>query len=397
LATPTEKRKQKEMMNATDVTRAELRRQIDGFLAKEKLTATEKTQCNLLMSKLADLRSDDERRAKAAQVAKEMGIPYNVTAPTEKDAELEAFKRYMAYGQQETRTYTPMSDAVQGAYVVPQIFYNKLLTGVAQFTELMDRNNVTLLETEKGNTMTLPAIDLSTITSAQVLENVDAPPVANPTISSSVLKAYTYRTNPIAASFELEQDSFESITDILTAAFSTGLARGIGSDLVNGSGSGAPTGILTAAANSGVTSTLSTNFSAGELEQVYLSVNRGYRVSPKAAWLMNDSTYSQVLRLVDGNARPLVKITEDGETLYGKRIHISPDMPTAAASKAVLFGDLSQFYVRILRNSVSVRRNVEYPGYAERGSALYTGFMRVDSALNNVGGTKPVVYGTLHA
>ncbi len=167
------------MLNATDVTRAELRRQIDGFLAKEKLTATEKTQCNLLMSKLADLRSDDERRAKAAQVAKELGLPYNVEAPTQKDAELEAFRAYMLRGEQ--RTYTPMSDAVQGAYVVPAAFFTSLMTGIAQYTELMDRNNVSLIESENGRKLTLPSIDLSTITSAQVLENVDAPPVANPT------------------------------------------------------------------------------------------------------------------------------------------------------------------------------------------------------------------------
>ena len=385
------------MMNATDVTRAELRRQIDGFLAKEKLTATEKTQCNLLMSKLADLRSDDERRAKAAQVAKELGIPYNVEAPTQKDAELEAFLSYMMRGI-EHRTYQPMSDAVQGAYVVPAAFYNSLMTGIAQYTELMSKENVSLIESENGRKLTLPSIDLSTITSAQVLENVDAPPVANPTVSSSVLSAYTYRTNPIASSVELEEDSFESVSDILTAAFAVGLARGIGADLVNGSGSGAPMGILTAAADSTVVAASTTVFTKSELQSIYFSANRAYRVNPKCAWLMNDTTYNGILGLKDATTnRPLVNITEDGEKLFGKRILISPDMPTAAGSKAILFGDLSQFKVRVLRNSVSVRRNVETPGYAEKGAALYTGFMRVDSALNNVGGTAPVVFAKLHA
>jgi len=47
---------------------------------------------------------------------------------------------------------------------------------------------------------------------------------------------------------------------------------------------------------------------------------------------------------------------------------------------------------------VMVRRNVEAPGYAEQGAALYTAFMRVDSALNTAGGggVKPVVYATAH-
>jgi HK97 family phage major capsid protein len=103
------------------------------------------------------------------------------------------------------------------------------------------------------------------------------------------------------------------------------------------------------------------------------------------------------LSLKDTAGRPLVNITEDGEKLFGKKILISPDMPTAAASKAILFGDLSQFVVKVLRNSVSVRRNVEAPGYAEQGAALYTAFMRFDSRLNVVGGTAPVKFAKLHA
>jgi HK97 family phage major capsid protein len=384
-------------MEAVEIQRKELTRQIDGFLAQgSKLSKDDMKRCDLLMSKLAGLKSDDERRSKAAQVAKELGIPYNTELPTEKDAELDSFRAYMAHGEQ--RSYSPMSDAVQGGYIVPAAFYGSLMNSVAQYTELMNRNNVFLIESENGRKLSIPEIDLSTITSALVAENVDAPPVANPAISSSVLSAYTYRTNPIAATFELEQDSFESITDVLTQAFGIGLARGIGADLVNGSGSGAPMGILTAAGDSGVTAASTSVFTKAELQSIYFSVNRAYRTNPKCAWLMNDTTYSNVLGLKDATTnRPLVNITEDGEKLFGKRILISPDMPTAAGSKAILFGDLSQFKVRVLRNSVSVRRNVEAPGYAEKGLALYTAFARVDSALNTVGSTKPVAYGTLHA
>jgi HK97 family phage major capsid protein len=383
-------------MEAVEIQRNELKRKIDAFLSKEKLTISERKQCDLAMSTLANLKTNDERRSKAAQVAKELGLPYHAELPTEKDNELEAFRSYMAHG--ETRTYSPMSDAVQGAYIVPAAFYKQLMSSVAQYTELMSKENVFLIESENGRKLSIPEIDLSVITSAQVLENVDAPPVANPAISSSVLSAYTYRTNPIAATFELEQDSFESITDVLTQAFGIGLARGIGSDLVNGSGSGAPMGILTAAGDSGVTAASASVFTKAELQSIYFSVNRAYRVNHKAAWLMNDTTYNNILGLKDATTnRPLINVTEDGEKLFGKRILISPDMPTAAGSKAIAFGDLSQFKVRVLRNSVSVRRNVEAPGYAEKGLALYTAFARVDSALNTVGSTKPVAYGTLHA
>jgi len=310
--------------------------------------------------------------------------------------EREEFRRYLKTG--ELRVYSPMSDAVEGAFIVPNQFYKTLLTGISQYTQLMDEKNVNLISSEKGGIMKLPQVDLSTITSAIIADNVDAPPVLNPLFGSLLLNGFTYRTNPIAAQLNLEQNSFESIMAILTEAFSTGLARGIGSDLVNGAGAGtAPQGILTAAANSGVTSAVNTGFTKGELQSIYFSVNRAYRVSPKCSWLMNDTTYNNILGLKDATTnRPLVSVTEDGEKLFGKKILVSPNMPTAPGSKVLCFGDLGQYQVRVIRDGATVLRNSEAPGFAEKYAALYIGFLRVDAALNAPSGAQPVVYGTLH-
>jgi HK97 family phage major capsid protein len=183
--------------------------------------------------------------------------------------------------------------------------------------------------------------------------------------------------------------------DLLSQAFSVGLARGIGADLVNGNGSTAPQGILTAAADSGVTSA-GAAFTKGELQDIYFSVNRAYRVSSKAAWLMHDDTYNAILALKDSTTnRPLVSITEDGEKLFGKRILISPDMPTDAGSKAVLFGDLSQYQLRIIRDGATVTRSFQTPGMAEKGLAQYFASLRIDAKLNAPNSAQPVVYGTL--
>jgi HK97 family phage major capsid protein len=310
----------------------------------------------------------------------------------EKKAEAE-FRAFLLGADTESRS--ALTEASTGQ-LVPAAFYNTLLTGIAQYTELLDRNNVSLIETEKALPLTIPEIDLSTISSAIVGQGVDAPPVANPTIASMTLKGFSYRTNPIAATFELEQDSFESITAILTKAFSVALARGIGSDLVNGAGAGtAPQGLLTAAANSGVTSSSSGIWGQSDLSAVYASLNRAYRVSPKCAWVMHDITYQQILTIRDAQSRPLLSIREDEETLFGKKIIISPDMPHGSGVKSIAFGDLSQFQVRVVKNDVMVRRNVQAPGYAEFGASLYTCYMRVDSQLNTAGGgVKPVVYAT---
>ena len=338
----------------------------------------------------ADLKLADVKIAQASslktkyemqvRVAQAMGVPVsevtkNIVTEEQRDAaeEREAFRHYMKTG--ERRTYTPMSDAVEGAFIVPNQFYDTLLAGVAQYTHLMDAENVNLIRSEKGGTMKFPQIDLSTISSNIVADNVDAPPVANPAFSSLSINAFTYRTNPVAAQLSLEQDAFESVMSILTQAFGVGLARGIGADLVNGAGAGiAPQGILTAAANSGVTSTVSGVWSGIDLAAVYASVNRAYRVSPKCAWLMHDTTYEQILALKDANGRPLLGIREDEEKLFGKKVLISPDMPTGAGAKSVIFGDLGQYQVRVVRNGASVLRNFQAPAMPKKRRRFTPGF-----------------------
>ncbi len=381
--------------------RETLLREARALTENPAATKADLKKADVLIAQASGLKTRYQQQVRLADA---MGIPVEqltkgiVTEEQRNTAEeRESLRRYLKTGE-NVRTYVPMSDAVEGAFIVPNQFYKTLLTGIAQYTELMDEKNVNLIVSEKGGAMKLPQISLDTITSNIVAENVDGPPVLNPVFGSLLLNGFTYRTNPIAAQLNLEQDSFESIMSILTAAFSVGLARGIGGDLVNGAGAGtAPQGILTAAANSGVTSAVNTGFVKSELQALYFSVNRAYRVSPKCAWLMNDTTYNNILGLKDATTnRPLVSITEDGEKLFGKRILISPDMPTAPGSKVICFGDLGQYQVRVIRDGATVLRNSEAPGFVEKYAALYIGFLRVDAALNAPNGAKPVVYGTLH-
>ena len=379
-------------MNAVELERRELQNQIDSLLAKENLTASERKQCDLLMSKAKSLRSQEERQARLAAAMAETGQTLN--DEQRRNSDLEEFRNYVAYGQlPERRTYSPLTE--DSGFIVPLSFYKTLMTAVAQYTELMDSTNVRLIETDDARVMRVPSIDLTSISSAIVGQGVDAPPVANPAISGLTLSRFSYRTNPIAASLEVEQDSFESITQILTEAFGVGLARGIGSDLVNGNGTTAPQGVLTGAANSGVSSVVSGVWNADDLTNIYFSVNRAYRVSKRCAWLMRESTYEQIRKLKDSQTRPLLDVTEDGETLLGKRILFSPDMPApTSGNKSICFGDFGQYVVRIARNGVKVRRNVEAPGYAEQGTALYTAFLQADAKINALNGAAPIVYAT---
>jgi len=367
-----------------------------------QLTPQDKRRFDFLMSQISLLKSgalsDETRMASADAPADEFG--FAKTDRTEqartKNAGLQSFREYMSRG--EFRTYSAMNTVTgaNGGYLLPVEFERILLQGMAQYDDLLNPDNVRVIPTQNGHTLSLPSIDLSTITSAIVTQNTQQAPVANPVIASNSFGGFSYKTDPLAVTLELEQDSFESTMQILMTAFGVGLARGIGADLVNGTGSGAPMGLLTAAANSGITTAAAGVISATDIESIYFSVNRAYRNSPKCAWVISDAVYQMIRVAKDTNSRPLLNMVEDKELLFGKRVLIAPSMPSAAGSKGIAFGDLSQFAVRVV-GSPEVKRASETPGYVEKGIALYTGWLRVDSGLIAPGSVAPIVYATLHA
>lgn len=367
-----------------------------------QLTPQDKRRFDFLMSQISLLKSgaldDSVRFASADALAAEFG--FKKTDRTEeartKNAGLESLRAYVSNG--EFRTYSAMNTVTgaNGGYLLPVEFERILVQGMAQYDPLMDAENVRVIPSEDGRTLSLPSIDLSTITSTLVSQNTQQAPVANPTAASNTFGGFSYRTNPIAVTLELEQDSFEPTMQILVAAFGVGLARGIGADLVNGSGSGAPMGLLTAAANSGITTAAAGGISSTDIESIYFSVNRAYRNSPKCAWVLSDTVYQMIRVAKDTNGRPLINMIEDKETLFGKRVLISPSMPSAAGSRGIVFGDCAQFAVRVC-GKPEVKRAQEVPGYVEKGISLYTAFLRVDSSIIAPGSVAPIVYATLHA
>jgi HK97 family phage major capsid protein len=368
--------------------REELRQAVaeaDSLSALSKLNGQQKNRFDYLLSKIsatkAVISAEEDRSASR-------GVEEERTKQRDRDS----FIRYYKTGDHRGLTTTTGS---AGGFLIPADFQKELFKGIAQYTDLMNEDNVRLIRTKTGSPVTVPGFDLSTISSQIIAQLADLAPGSVPTLSRNILGAYSYRTTPIVATLEIEQDAFESVYEILNQAFSVGLARGIGADLVNGTGTTAPMGLLTAAADSGVTTAAYTTVTADEINAIYFSLNRAYRRSPKCAWVMNDQTWQFIRKSKDTNGRPLIDInlTEEGETLMGKKVLVSPDMPTSAAgAKHILFGDLSQFVVRVVGDSISMKRSVEYPGMAENACALYTAYMRIDSALISPGGVKPVVF-----
>jgi HK97 family phage major capsid protein len=309
--------------------------------------------------------------------------------------------RQMQAGQQSI-TYTAEAE---GGALVPHEFHEEVIHGMAQYDPLLNPDIVTLIESDSFSLkpFTIPGWDMSTYAAVQVAEGVQQNGQAVPTVSGTILNGWKFKAS-LPVSIELEEDSYTPTMKLMQDAYSVGFARGVGAAFVTGSGSGAPQGVLTGAANSGVVTASGTSLVLNDFENVYFKVNRWHRASPKCAWLMNDAAYQMARQAVDTVGNPLIKLHKDKEMIMSKPVYVSPSLPaynpslgTQANGSFCVFGDLAHYFARV--SKMVVKRQWQLPGYVENGMALYTGIMRADGRVYDPtsGSSAPIVYANLHS
>jgi HK97 family phage major capsid protein len=345
---------------------------------------------------------------------------YMTTAPT--GAQAESVERELrAVDMLGNVTGISYSGANGGGYLVPPSFTKQFVKGLAQVDPLLDEDVVTLQVSPDYSSRGGSAAqgwDLSTYSAVRVGgTSSDGSAIQQtsqtvPVTSAEVLSGYLYRTS-LAATLELIQDADPAeFQDKISQAYAVAMARGIGVDLVTGLGSSQeqPFGILAGAVDSGLHigtgaeqsgGQPALNVTAEDLTNFYFSLNRIHRANPKCAWVMADEEYQRIRLAVDNMGRPLIHISEDGETLFGKPVYVAPSMPYANGSPRttgkIVFGNLSQFIVRC--STLSISKATQHGGGAgsvERGEWLYQGRMRADSQVFDPtnGSVPPVIYAT---
>lgn len=362
--------------------------------SKETLTKADEARINVLLAKAAAFRQNPE----AASFTE---VRRRFWRAIEANKQIVDQRGDLLAGTQ-TISYT---QGAAGGFTVPSEFADEILLGAAQVDPLLDKNCVNLTKS-KGYALRpypVPAWDLSTYAAVRQGEASQHNTDTLPSASSRVLTGYTYAAS-LGASFELEDDEFEDTLDQIQTAFSIAFARGIGVDLVNGTGVGQPFGLLTGAKNSQVKTLSAGKIQYQDITAIYNSVNRVYRTSKKCAWVMSDATYQQIRNATDNSGRPLLDMRKDKEELLSKPVLISPSMPGFnSGAKAIVFGDLSYYRVRV--SGMWIQRNVETPGFVENGKAEYVARMRADGAVIDpttnqsspllATGSSPIVYATL--
>ncbi|MFF4347536.1 phage major capsid protein [Streptomyces sp. NPDC001530] len=286
--------------------------------------------------------------------------------PTDRQSEL----RKWAQGETAQRSFEVRPDATTpndfralskltaaaGANTVPISFYNQLIQHMIENSGLL-QTNPTLLRTATGEQIQVPKTTAhSTPSGAPVAEagNLGATPY-DPTFGQVPLDAYKYGFL-LQVSHELLNDTAVDLEGYLAMQAGRALGNWFGSHLIIGTGSSQPNGVVTAA-TSGVTGATVAQgaavigaFIGDNLIDLFYSVIAPYRNSSSCAWLMRDATVAVARKLKDTTGQyiwaPGLQAGSP-DTILGKPLYTDPNVAAVgSATKSVLFGDFSQYFVR---------------------------------------------------
>lgn len=270
--------------------------------------------------------------------------------------------------------------------------YQKLEASIAGL-----RMPTTKIMTTSGEQMKFPRINAHGI-ATQVSGQGTTLAGTDPTFLSLTLDAYEYGQLVKVHASVLSDVSFD-VRGFLTGNIARALGRVIDTDLITGSGSGKPNGMMTAITGSGTIAsggTIVTNGGNGipsyeKYIDLKYSVNDAYR-SNGAAWLMHDLTAGQAQKLRDGAGGTVGAVLwqpsltaglQEGvpDRFLGHPVYTDPNVASLASdAKAIAFGDWSGYFIRTVGNIVVDSDASRYFDTREVG---FRGWWRVDGDLQD--------------
>lgn len=280
----------------------------------------------------------------------------------------------------------------QGGYTVQTDVVTSLLDAMKAFGAM--RSVATVLSTAQGNPMSFPTSDGTTETGEWIAENVTAT-AADPTFGTIALPVYKASSKVVAIPFELLQDSSIDVEAFVRNRLATRLGRITNTGYTVGTGSGQPTGLITAATTGYTCPNATSQVTAvtyDSLVELQHAIDPAYRALGNCGWMFNDSTLKKIRQMKDSQNRPIfVPGYEVGvpggvpDTLLGSPITINQDMAAMAASaKSIAFGDFSFYNIRDVMDVTMFRFTDS--AYAKLGQVGFLAWMRTGGNLIDVGG-----------
>ena len=242
--------------------------------------------------------------------------------------------------------------------------YQLMTAGIAAF-----RMPTTKITTDGGETMYFPRVNAHGI-GTQVIAQGTAIGGTDPTFARMQLDAYKYGQLVQVSSETIADNGFD-VLGFLAGNMARAVAQVIDADLVVGTGSGEPNGMMVTG-NTGAAGTIATGGSLitptyENLVDVVYGINDQYRQSPACAWLMRDATAAILRKLRDGAGgtvgQPLWQMspylglrTGEPDTVLGYPVYVDANVASCASNARIMaFGDWNAYYQRLVGNFVFER------------------------------------------
>jgi len=278
-----------------------------------------------------------------------------------------------------------------GGYTVPVELANFIDQAMAAYGPMYSGDICTTLNTSTGATFNIPTVDDTAVTAVAHTEGtaLTADGGKDVTFGQAQLGAYAFDTEWVKWSYELAQDSIFNMEPILGSLLGERLGRIANSKLTTGSGSSDVQGIVTGS-SLGKTAASATAITADEIIDLLHSVDPAYRSSPKAAFMLNDSTLAAIRKLKDGDGNYLwqmgnYQVGVPGSIL-GYRYYVNQAMASlTTGQKVMIFGDFSKFYVRkVGAPVVTVVRERFWPDLGIAGLIRFDGVLANTAAIKHL-------------
>ena len=225
-------------------------------------------------------------------------------------------------------------------------------------------------------------------------------------IGTKAIGAYTYTSKLVRVSLQLLQDSAFDIDTWLPRKLGERIGRAVADDLINGTGTGEPFGLLPqATAFAGGTGSLAlwnTRNATNDASLYNLIIDLEHAVDPayrtNCRFMFNDNALSTLRKVKDSQNRPLwLPVPTPGmpATINGQPYSIDQAMPAGTMvnlSRPVMFGDFNAGYVvRQVLDVQAVRLAERYADFLQVG---FFGFMRLDAVPDDANAVKALVLAT---
>ena len=331
-----------------------------------------------------DFKQDEPLGAKeeAAKARTAIGnyLKYGMAALSAEDRTILAATKLVQGMQRNTQSSVT---AAQGAEMVKKEYMSEFEKYLIDDRGVM--NVARIIPTVTGADLPWPSVDDTGNEGELLAEGATTSQLRIPT-GGFTLKAYNFSSKAIIVPLQLVQDDGYGFVNEIPELAGGRINRIANRLMTTGTGSGQPEGITVGSTDSTVTVPVNT-ITRGKLLDLIHSVKTAYRGGGKGKLMFNDDTLAKIIKLSigSGDDRPLWTpgmASGPPSMIEGYAYEVNDYMPDlgTAANRAIVFGDLSKYYVRMVKD-FEIKRADELH-IAEYSVGFY-GFARLDGRVAN--------------